>query len=255
MLRTCCRVALGATLALGALPARADGIRADGADGASADAASAAAASAAAARADADSAASEPPSRFGYRAPQHAHRIAVGTGVLLWLSSRDQGLTDLGDESGVHSDPQLSVAFGSQLAPTWVIGLRLAYAVKPYYSDVADHALWQLGAEARWQPEGELGPYAVAGAGGVAAVDDSGGIAAWHLAPAVGGALGFDVALSGPVTLGFELRALGAVFREEDESFGAEQAEPNVEYGLSTWLGLNVIATLGVGEGMLAGGE
>lgn len=155
----------------------------------------------------------------------------------------------------MHSDPQLSAAFGSQLTSEWVIGLRLAYATKPYFSDVPDHSLWQLAAEARWQPEGELGPYAIASAGGVARVDDSGGVSAWHLAPAVGGALGFDVALSGPVTLGFELRALGAVSRDEIESFGAERADPSVEYALSSWLGLNVIATLGIGERESSSGD
>jgi len=190
----------------------------------------------------------------------HLWRNTPGTprgwfGFLLGLSSREQGIADLADHGDVHSDPQLNVAFGSQLTPTWVLGLRMAYAAKPYYSDVADHALWQLAAEARWQPEGELGPYAVAGAGGVAAVDDSGGVSAWHLAPAAGGALGFDVALSGPVTLGFELRALGALFRDEIESFGAEPADPDVEYGLSTWLGVNVIATLGLGGSPVPGGE
>jgi hypothetical protein len=50
------------------------------------------------------------------------------------------------------------------------------------------------------------------------------------------------------VTLGFELRALGAVSRNESESFGAEHTDPTVEYALSSWLGLNVIATLGIGE-------
>lgn len=170
-------------------------------------------------------------------------------GFLLGLTSRDSGTLDFTDGGDAHSDPQLSVAFGSQLTPTWVIGLRMAYAAKPFYSDARDHSLWQLAAEARWQPEGELGPYAVGSAGGVASVDDSGGVSAWQLAPAAGGALGFDVALSGPVTLGFELRALAAMFRSEVESFTAEPREPSIEYGISSWLGLNVIATLGVGEG------
>lgn len=186
------------------------------------------------------------PGRFDHEAPEHAHRLAVGTGFLLGLTSRGEGAIDLSDEGDAHSDPQLSVGFGSQLTPTWVVGLRMAYAAKPFYSDAPYHALWQLAAEARWQPEGELGPYAVGCAGGVAAVDDSGGVSAWHLAPSVGGALGFDVALSGPVTLGFELRALGALFRDETETFGLEPGEPSVEYGVSSWLGLNVIATLGL---------
>jgi len=232
-LRACCRLALGAAaLTLAALPARADAAGdadADADDGL--DAAPPAAV----------------PGRFVHRPPRHEHRLALGTGVLLGISSPEHGVVDIGGDD-VHSDPQLSLAFGSQLTPSWVIGLRLAYAAKPYFSDVSDHALWQLTAEARWQPEGELGPYAVASAGGVARVDDSGGVSAWHLAPAVGGALGFDVALSGPVTLGFELRALGAVFRNERESFGAERTDPSVEYALSSWLGLNVIATLGIGE-------
>lgn len=233
-LRACCRLALGAAaLGLVALP-----IRADAADTAS--------------DADADDGldASDPgtvPARFGHRPPRHEHRLALGTGALVELSSPGQGAVDIGGND-VHSDPQLSAAFGSQLTSRWVIGLRLAYATKPYFSDVRDHSLWQLTAEARWQPEGELGPYAVASAGGVARVDDSGGVSAWHLAPAVGGALGFDVALSGPVTLGFELRALGAVSRDETESFGAGRTDPSVEYALSSWLGLNVIATLGIGE-------
>jgi hypothetical protein len=236
LLHACRRLALGVVaLTLAPLPVRADTVRADTARAAAAD--------------DADSSPSEAvPGRFGHSPPRHDHRLALGTGVLVGLTSPGQGIADISDEHDAHADPQLSVAFGSQLTPTWVIGLRMAYAAKPFYSDVSDHELWQLTAEARWQPEGELGPYAVAGAGGVAAVDDSGGVSAWHLAPAVGGALGFDVALSGPVTLGFELRALGAVSRNERESFGAEQSDPSVEYGLSSWLGLNVIATLGVGK-------
>jgi hypothetical protein len=239
-LRACCRLALGAAaLGLAALPVRADA--ADSASDADADA-----------DADANDGldASPPPAvpaRFGHRPPRHEHRLALGTGALVELSSPGQGAADIGGND-VHSDPQLSAAFGSQLTSQWLIGLRLAYATRPYFSDVRDHSLWQLAAEARWQPEGELGPYAIASAGGMAAVDDSGGVSAWHLAPAIGGALGFDVALSGPVTLGFELRALGAVSRDETESFGAERTDPSVEYELSSWLGLNVIATLGIGE-------
>jgi hypothetical protein len=230
------RLALGVVaLALAPVPVRADTVRADAARAAAAD--------------DADSSPPEAaPGRFGHSPPRHEHRLALGTGVLVPLASPGQGIADISDDRGAHADPQLSVSFGSQLTSTWVIGLRMAYAAKPYYSDVSDHELWQLTGEARWQPEGELGPYAVASAGGVAAVDDSGGVGAWHLAPAVGGALGFDVALSGPVTLGFELRALGAVSRNESESFGAEHTDPTVEYALSSWLGLNVIATLGIGE-------
>jgi hypothetical protein len=228
-LRACRLPALGAAaLVLTALPARADGVL-DGVD-------------------DDTEAAPPEPGRFGHAAPEHEHRLAIGAGFLLGLTSLGEGAIDITDEGDAHSDPQLSVAFGSQLTPTWVVGLRMAYAAKPFYSDVPYHALWQLTAEARWQPEGELGPYAVAGAGGVAAVDDSGGVSAWRLAPAVGGALGFDVALSRPVTLGFELRAMGAVFRDERESFGGAPSEPSIEYGLSSWLGLNVIATLGIAE-------
>lgn len=235
LLHACRRLALGVVaLTLAPLPVRADTVRADTARAAAAD--------------DADSSPSEAPGRFGHRAPQHAHRVSLGTGFLLGLTSPGDGALDITDEGEAHTDPQLSVAFGTQLTQTWVAGLRMAYAAKPFYSDARYHALWQLTADARWQPEGELGPYAVGSAGGVARVDDSGGVSAWHLAPAVGGALGFDVALSGPVTLGFELRALGAFFRNESESFGAERTDPSVEYGLSSWLGLNVIATLGIEE-------
>lgn len=245
------RLALGApALALSAALAQAETARADGARAEGAGPAAVAAAAAAAADDEDTSDAAPPaaPGRFGHRPPQHVHRVALGTGFLLGLTSLGDGAIDITDEGDAHSDPQLSVAFGTQLTDTWVAGLRMAYAAKPFYSDARYHALWQLTADARWQPEGELGPYAVGSAGGVASVDDSGGFSAWHLAPAAGGALGFDVALSGPVTLGFELRALGAFFRNERESFGAERTDPSVEYGLSTWLGLNVIATLGVGE-------
>jgi hypothetical protein len=198
-----------------------------------------------------DDAAAPPaaPGRFDHQPPLHPYRLGLGTGLLVQVASKDQSFLDMDGSENVLSVHNLSAAFASQLTPTWGAGLRVAYSSGQLDEfDPSDHELWQLAAEARWQPEGALGPYAVASAGGVAAVDNYGDTSTWQWAPALGGALGFDVALAGPVALGFELRALAALFPSNGGLFTAERADSYVNYGLTSWLSLNMIATLGLGE-------
>jgi hypothetical protein len=187
-------------------------------------------------------------SRFEHRPPRHDYRLALGTGLLFELASQERGLVGFDDDRSIFPS-NLSLAFGSQLTPTWSAGLRMARSSGTYSSyDVYDLVLWQLAAEARWQPEGELGPYALLSPGAVASVERSGEHSIWEWAPAASAALGFDVALAGPVAIGVELRALLALFRSEGRWFTAEGRLDGTAQGPSSWLALNVIATLGLGE-------
>lgn len=187
-----------------------------------------------------------PPGRFDFKPPQHDVRIALGTGILLGLSSTESGRSDTVAEGYVGAlDTGIAVRY--QWPSVWSGGFRASWGMSGNgASEQIDRNLWQLAAEGRWQPEGELGPYATLGAGAALVVDSFGGASSWQWAPLLSGALGIDVASVGPVAFGAELRGAITVFGDAGERFEAGGESVSNAYGVVPWLGINLIATLGI---------
>lgn len=186
------------------------------------------------------------PGRFDFKPPEHEVRVAVSTGILLGLSSAEYGISDVATENLVGVlDTSVAVRF--QLPSAWSGGLRASWGMGGNgLSERADRNLYQLSVEGRWQPEGELGPYAMLGAGGALMIDSLGGGSSWQWAPLVSAALGADVGSAGPIAFGAELRGAVTVFSPAGERFAAEGEWLSNTYGVVPWLGLNLVATLGI---------
>lgn len=184
--------------------------------------------------------------RFEFQPPQHELRVAVGTGLLVGLSSAESGFSDtLADQRVGALDTSLAVRY--QAPSVWSASVRASWSMSGNaVSAQLDRDLWQLAAEGRWQPEGELGPYATLGAGAGLVVDSYRGASSWQWAPLISGALGADIASLGPVALGLELRGIITVFGEAGERFEVDGEQITNAYGAVPWLGLNLIATLGL---------
>jgi hypothetical protein len=192
-------------------------------------------------------AASGLPGRFDFKPPRHDLQLGVGTGILVGLSRISENRGDMADTGLLPAGVGPSVAVRHQWPSAWSAGLRGVWLFTgDRFSVTSGDAFWQLAAEGRWQPEGELGPYAELGAGTMVAINRYGAASSWQWAPLVEGAIGFDVGVVGPIALGFELRGALTFFSAEGESFEVDDELISQAYGTTPWLGLSVSVSLGI---------
>jgi hypothetical protein len=138
--------------------------------------------------------------------PSRRFRLNFGTGITLGLSDVEEWGSDTVGVGGSFYHLNLSLAPSWQVAHAWALGARASWASDAGSRGTDTRSLWQLGAEARLQPRGLLGPYLAATLGLAGAEDRVGSASALQWAPALGGAAGYDFDLASPVALGLELR-------------------------------------------------
>lgn len=193
-------------------------------------------------------AAPEPPSP----APEVARspfQLGVGAGISLGLGEVWEGGGDVSTNSGGPMFLELSLAPSYRITAGFALGVRAAFGLQPgSRAEVSssgesvslERNMWQLGATARYQPEPARAWYVGAHAGAAAVVDSRGDASVSQWAPHVGAALGYDLHVARPLSLGFELRAAYAPFGEGSRTSPAGF----YDYQVSTWLGFGLIANV-----------
>lgn len=180
------------------------------------------------------------PSRF---------QLGVGTGITLGVGEVWEGDGDVVVNSGGPAFLELSLAPSYRVTPDFALGVRAAFGLQPgSRAEVSssgesvslERNMWQLGATGRYQPEPARAWYVGAHAGAAAVVDSRGDASVSQWAPHVGAALGYDLHVARPLSLGFELRAAYAPFGE-----GSHTSPVGFyDYRVSAWLGFGLIANV-----------
>jgi hypothetical protein len=183
-----------------------------------------------------------------------AVRLGVGCGLALSLTEVEERGGDLVEltQTGYLD---LSFAPSYQLAGRWALGPRVSWGLEAGDRGIAssdggevdiDRHLWQLAAEGRYQPGVQRGVYAAANLGIAGAMDRMGGASAWQWAPLVGGALGYDGQVTGPLSLGIELRGSFAAFDSEGARLTRGNESKRYVYGQSAFVGVHLTGSFGL---------
>jgi hypothetical protein len=106
--------------------------------------------------------------------------------------------------------------------------------------------LWRLAAEGRYEPEERRGWYAALRIGTGIIVDSAGSASLTQKGPMGAAALGFDLWLSGAFSLGLELEGSLIRFPKQQAGDPSNAEHATYVYGLSSWLGLGVVGSLGI---------
>ena len=183
-----------------------------------------------------------------------ALRLGLGCGFALGLTDVEEGG---GDSIGVGQTGylDLSVAPSYQLTDSWALGPRVSWGFEAGDRGLAssdgeevdiDRHLWQFAAEGRYQPGVQRGFYGAANAGVAGAMDRVGGVSAWQWAPLVGAALGYEGPITGPLSLGIELRGAFAAFDSEGASLTRGSESTRYVYGGSSFVAVNLTGSFGL---------
>jgi len=201
-------------------------------------------------------AAPEPPIPTPEVAPSR-FQLGVGAGLTLGLGEVWEGDGDVVKVTGPPTFLELSLAPSYRVAPELALGVRAAFGLQPSsraevsnsvnsagptraQSVSLERNMWQLGGTARYQSEPARAWYFGAHAGAAAVVDSRGDASVSQWAPHVGAAVGYDLRVARPLSLGFELRAAYAPFGEGSHTSSAGF----YDYQVSTWLGFGLIANV-----------
>lgn len=179
--------------------------------------------------------------------------LGAGFGMAFGLTDREEGYYDSWAISSL-TFAELTLEPMVLVAPRVSVGVRGSWGF-----EIGSRALettggerieqgqyvWQLAPAARYQAEPGRGLYLCANVGIAGITDTLGEQSVTQVAPMLSAALGFDLHVSGPVSLGLELRATHAMFSEEGDRLSL--SEPDVaqdvvyRYGPTSWLGLSLL--------------
>jgi hypothetical protein len=135
-----------------------------------------------------------------------------------------------------------SVSVGIRGGWGFEIGSRALESSSGARSERERH-VWQLAPAARYQEQGGRGWY-LGGNVGIAGITDSlGEQSVTQVAPLLSAALGLDLPLATPFSLGLELRATYAMFSEEGARLPASEPGQGAwyRYGPTGWLGFSLL--------------
>ena len=180
----------------------------------------------------------EAPESAPLRSSRQHYRLGIGTGLTFGVSEIQERSGDSYGITGMFQPYNLSITPSYQLTSQWAIGVRGGFGTDSGMRGDTTRALWELGAEGRYQPETGRGGYAALNAGVVNAVDSVGSDSASLWAPMLGAAAGYDLSAAEALSFGIELRGGLAFFGDEGSSPNGES--DTIVYGTSSWLSFNL---------------
>lgn len=190
------------------------------------------------------------PGRYGPPPPEPSRfQLGVGTGLTFGLGDVWERRGDVIGSGGGPILLDVSVAPSYRVARELALGIRAGVGLDPGSRGVAsssgeyvslDRRLWHASATGRYQPRPGRGGYLTLSAGVAEIVDSQGDVSASQWAPMLGAALGYDVFIARPLSLGLELRAAYAPFVESSRM----SADERYDYDVSTWLGAGVVVNV-----------
>jgi hypothetical protein len=201
----------------------------------------------------AEEASSSPPSSSAVVTAPARWVLGAGVGMAVALNESERStsydtvevssllFTELVLEPMVLVAPSVSV--GIRGGWGFEIGSRALASWDGESTEQAQH-VWQLAPAARYQEQPGRGWY-LAGNVGIAGITDSiGDRSVTQVAPLLSAALGIDVLVVAPLSLGLELRASHAMFSEQGSRIvrsAPEQGGGYYRYGPTGWLGLSLL--------------
>jgi hypothetical protein len=194
----------------------------------------------------------EAPERPAAPLAQRPLRLSLGTGLTVGLSDVETQRSDVVETSSSAYLWNVHAAASHRLGAAWALGLRGSWS-----SDIGarttgssdgrtlelSRELWQIAAEARFQPLGWLGPYAALSAGWAAAVDRLGTESTSQWAPLLGASAGYAFVVADPLSIDLGLSG-GCAFFDADGAGRGSDLSPRFTYGTSAWLGASLLAAV-----------
>jgi hypothetical protein len=188
-----------------------------------------------------------PPAGAPSPSERHYFRLGIGTGLTFGISELEERSGDSDNITGMFQPYNLSVTPSFQLTPHWAFGVRGGVGTDSGARGTSStsgesvsrtRTLWELGAEGRYQMRVERGGYVALNFGTAGAVDSEGSASASQWAPMLGAALGYDLGIAEPLSIGVEVRGGTAFFGEDGAQPSSEG--PSYVYGTSSWLSFNL---------------
>jgi hypothetical protein len=180
--------------------------------------------------------------------------FSLGTGGMFALSDISEQRGDVVATTGAGLFG-LNASVLYRVAGPWTLGLRGSWGSdlgargsETSSGEQVDYlrTLWRVAAEGRYEPEERRGWYAALRVGTGIIVDSAGSASLTQKGPMGAAALGYDLWLTGAFSLGLELE--GSLLRLPKQQAGAaaDVEQSTYVYGLSSWLGLGVVGSLGI---------
>ena len=173
--------------------------------------------------------------------------LGAGVGMAVALNDSERSTSYDTVEVGSLLFAELVLEPMVLVVPSVSVGIRAGWGLelgKNGTSREEEQHVWQLAPAARYQEQAGRGWY-LAGNVGIAGITDSlGDQSVTQVAPLLSAALGIDLPVVTPLSLGLELRASHAMFSEQGSRIvlsAPEQGGGYYRYGPTGWLGLNVL--------------
>lgn len=178
-------------------------------------------------------------------APTSRWLLGAGVGMALALNDSQRSTSSDTVEVGSLLFAELVLEPMVLVTPSVSVGIRGGWGLELGSSvEATTQHVWQLAPAARYQERAGRGWY-LAGNVGIAGITDSiGDQSVTQVAPLLSAALGVDLPLVAPLSLGLELRASHAMFSEQGSRIvlsAPEQGGGYYRYGPTGWLGLNLL--------------
>jgi hypothetical protein len=183
---------------------------------------------------------------------QRALRLSLGTGLTVGLSDVETQRSDVVEYSSSAYLWNVHAAASYRLGSAWALGGHGSWSSDAGARTIGSsdggsvelsRELWQIAAEARFQPRGWLGPYAALSAGAAASVDRAGNESATQWAPLLGASAGYAFEIADPLSIDLGLTG-GLAFFDADGAGAGSDLSPHFTYGTSAWLGASVLAAV-----------